>query len=201
MSGGGGEDDADDPSCAAIAKDRLRIVSHFPGRLRVRAETFRVLPEVGEEVAQRVGEERGVTSAAMSPVTGSLLVTYDPRELQLPRLIHLLVRVGGLHGIEVDPANDWQHKDEDGARVRAFFGQINDAVRSATSGKVDMKVAVPGTLAGTGLVMLLAGRRRIPEWYDLMFWAFVTFSNMNPKQASSASPRGEGDERDDRAAR
>lgn len=182
----GVNDDADDPPSESVAKDRLRIVSHFPGRLRVRAETFRVLPEVAEEVAQRVGEEHGVSSAAMSPVTGSLLVTYDPRELQLPRLIHLLVRVGGLHGIEVDAANDWQHKDEDGVRVRAFFGQINDAVRAATSGTLDMKVAVPGTLAGTGLLMFLAGRRRVPEWYDLLFWAFVTFSNLNPRPGSEA---------------
>jgi hypothetical protein len=167
---------------SAPPQDRLRLVSHFPGRLRVRAETFRVLPEVGAEVAQRVAEEPGVTGTSASPVTGSLLVTYDPRELQLPRLIHLLVRVGGLHGIEVDPANDWKHAPEDGDRVRAAFAKVNDALRAATSGKLDMKVAVPGALAGTGLLVFLTRRRRVPEWYDLMFWAFVTFSNLNPRR-------------------
>jgi len=178
--------DASSIGATAPPQDRLRIVSHFPGRLRVRAETFRVLPEVGEEVAHRVAEEHGVTSATASPVTGSLLVLYEPRELQLPRLIHLLVRAGGLHGIEVDAANDWQHAPEDGAKVRAAFAKVNDALRAATSGTIDMKVAVPGTLAGTGLLMFLAGRRRIPEWYDLLFWAFVTFSNLNPRQAANA---------------
>jgi hypothetical protein len=176
---------------AAPPQDRLRLVSHFPGRLRVRAETFRVLPEVGEEVAERVAQEPGVTSASVSPVTGSLLVTYDPCALQLPRLIHLLVRVGGLHGIEVDPANDWKHAPEDGERVRAAFAKVNDAIRAATSGKLDMKVGIPGTLAGTGLLMFLAGRRRVPEWYDLLFWAFVTFSNLNPRQ--QARDEGHGD--------
>jgi hypothetical protein len=166
---------------SAPPQDKLRIVSHFPGRLRVRAETFRVLPEIGEEVAQRVAQEEGVTSATASPVTGSLLVLYEPRELQLPRLIHLLVRAGGLYGIEVDAANDWKHEPEDGAKVRAAFAKVNDAVRAATSGTIDMKVALPGTLAGTGLLMFLAGRRRVPEWYDLIFWAFVTFSNLNPR--------------------
>ncbi len=178
--------------------DRLRIVSHFPGRLRVRAETFRVLPEVGAEVAQRIAEEHGVTGASMSPVTGSLLVSYDPREIQLPRLVHLLVQIGGLQGIELDPTNDWQHAPDDGARVRAFFGQINDVVRSATNRKVNMRVAVPGMLAGTGLAMLLAGSRRVPEWYDLMFWALGTFTTLNPTPEDAVAPR---DDDRDRTAR
>lgn len=181
----------------AAPKDRLRIVSHFPGRLRVRAETFRVMPEVATEVAERVAAEPGVTSAAASPVTGSLLVTYDPRALQLPRLIHMLVRTGGLYGIEVDAANDWENRD-DGTRVREAFAKVNDVVRAATTGKIDMKVALPGTLAGTGIAMLLAGRRRVPEWYDLIFWAFVTFHNLNPRKSDAVSPARDADD-DDRA--
>jgi hypothetical protein len=196
-----GADDVD--ALTRPAQDRLRIVSHYPGRLRVRAETFRVLPEVGAEVAQRIAEERGVTSAHASRVTGSLLVTYDPRELQLPRLIHMLVRIGGLHGIEVDAANDWQHRVDDGTRVREVFAKVNDTVRAVTSGTIDMKVAVPGTLAGTGLLMFLAGRRRVPEWYDLLFWAFVTFSNLNPRPGETVSPKtgGGGEDDGERAAR
>ena len=184
---------------SAVPRDALRLVSHFPGRLRVRAETFRVLPEVGEEVAQRVAEEPGVLEARSSPVTGSLLVLYDPRELQLPRLIHLLIRVGGLHGLAVDPANDWMTRPEGGTRVRAAFAKMNDAVRAATTGKVDMRVALPGALASSGILMFLAGRRRVPEWYDLIFWAFVTFSNMNPRQGE-AVPQGGGDDHDAKLA-
>ena len=40
------------------ARDELRIVSHFPGRLRVRAETFRVLPEVAERCLNHTEENR-----------------------------------------------------------------------------------------------------------------------------------------------
>src|SRR5262249_12499114 len=82
--------------------DRLRFVSHFPGRLRVRATTFRVLPDVADGVAQRLREEPGVSSVEVARVTGSILVHYDPRVVEMPRLAQLLVRLGGLHGLEVD---------------------------------------------------------------------------------------------------
>jgi hypothetical protein len=35
--------------------------------------------------------------------------------------------------------------------------------------------------------MLFAGRRLVPAWYDLLFWSFVTFVNLNPPQ--QAAPR------------
>ena len=167
------------------ARDELRIVSHFPGRLRVRAETFRVLPEVADEVTTRLGEEPGVVEVKSSRVTGSLLVTYDPRALQLPRLVQVLVRIAGLHGLEIDARHD-PNAPEDGARVRQALGLLNRALVGKSGGRVDLKVAVPGTLGSLGVAMLLGGRRRVPEWYDLIFWSFVTFRNLNARQGGIA---------------
>ncbi len=175
-------------------RDHLRLVSHFPGRLRVRAETFRALPGAAEEVAARIAEEPGVTEVKTSPVTGSLLVLYEPRVLQLPRLVQALVRAGGLRGIEVDAREDWSRQPSHGARVREVVGQWNRVVQKVTDGKVDMRAAVPGSLAATGLAMLLAGRRRVPEWYDMIFWAYVTFSNLNPPGAGRHAEDGPHDD-------
>ena len=90
----------------APIRDRLRLVSHFPGRLRVRAEMFRVMPEVADEVVARLRQEPAVTGTETSPITGSLLVLYDPGALQLPRLVQLIVRTGRLGGLEVDASED-----------------------------------------------------------------------------------------------
>jgi hypothetical protein len=170
----------------SVVRDRLRLVSHFPGRLRVRAETFRVLPEVADEVAKQIAEEPGVREVKTSSVTGSMLVTYEPRELQLPRLVQLLVSAGGLRGIEVDAAADWSKAPAQGTRVREVMGALNDALKDASRGKVDMRVAVPGALVAGGVALLLAGRRLMPAWYDMFFWAFVTFSNLNPRSGDDA---------------
>jgi hypothetical protein len=159
--------------------------------LRVRAETFRVLPEVADEVAARVGAEPGVSDVKTGRLTGSLLIVYEPRQLQLPRLVQILVRVGGLRGIEVDSSAEWATQPTHGTRVRESLGALNQSLRKKTSGAVDLRAALPGTLAATGAAMFLAGRRRIPEWYDLIFWAFVTFSNLN--RPDERVPGSDGD--------
>jgi hypothetical protein len=189
---------------AKPVQDRLRIVSHFPGRLRVRASTFRVLPEVGEEVAERVAQERGVSSAELSPVTGSLLVTYEPRELQLPRLIALIIRIGGLHGLELDVDNAWMNEPDGGEKIRDALGKWNDTLKELSQGKIDLKTTVPAGLTAIGLLRLIGGAARWPEWYDFVFYGFVTFMNVNPRRgdavARGTDRDGGGDEDDGKHA-
>jgi hypothetical protein len=154
----------------------LRIVSHFPGRLRVRAERFRE-SAFGAEVAERVRAEGGVESAAVSSRTGSLLVEYRAREVQLPRLVEAILRIAGLDGISADRAPLGAPQ---GAALRDAVHRWNEQLVDASRGRVDARTAVPGTLASLGVLTLLFGSRRLPEWYDLLFWSFVTFVNLNP---------------------
>ncbi len=166
-----------------MAGGRLRIVSHFPGRLRVRAEAFRDAA-FGAAIAGGLAEEDGVLSASATALTGSLLVTYDAHKLQLPWLVQLIARVADLDGLEAD--HDGTIQTLDGAAMRATFDRWNAAMQRASRGRLDARTAVPGTLAGLGVLKLLFGRVRVPEWYDLLFWSFVTFVNLNPPAAASA---------------
>lgn len=163
----------------SAASDRLRVVAHVPGRLRVRAETFRVLPEVAAEVVTAVVEEPGVSSAHASAVTGSILIIYDPRETQLLRLLRRVIQVSGVHGVEVDQ-RDLEGIERPGARIRGLAASIDERVRSAAGGKIDLRVGLPGGLALLGLGKLVFGKARLPEWYDFVFWSLATFSNFNP---------------------
>ena len=172
-------------------RDRLSVVAHFPGRLRVRADTFRVLPEVAAEVVAKIGAEPGVASASASSVTGSLLILYDPHETQLLRLLRAIIVQSGLHGIEVDERAIFDAVTP-GQRVRRVAGDLDARVRRATGGNLDVRVGVPSGLALLGIGKLLAGNWRTPEWYDLLFWSFVTFSNLNPP-SHAATPDAPGD--------
>jgi Heavy metal associated domain 2 len=163
----------------APVRDRLRLVSHFPGRLRVRAEMFRVMPEIADEVAMRLREEPAVTGAETSRVTGSLLVTYDPDAMQLPRLVQLIVRTGRLGGLEVDASGDWTQREPPGERVRLAMERLNAHLREVSGGRLDGRVAVPGALLAGGLALLFRAPV-VPNWWDLTFWAYSTFHNMNP---------------------
>jgi hypothetical protein len=172
-------------------RDRLRLVSHFPGRLRVRAEMFRVMPDVADEVVARLRQEPAVTGVQASRLTGSLLVTYDPTALQLPRLVQLIVRTGRLAGLEVDVTEDWKMREPPGERARRTIGNLNEKMRAATGGRIDGRVAVPAALLLGGMALL---RRAplMPNWWDLTFWAYSTFHNMNPPRPTPAPESTDG---------
>lgn len=172
---------------------RLEVVSHYPGRLRVRARVFRVLPGVAQGVAAHLNEDPAVISVETSRITGSIVIAYDPLRLELTRLVARLVRIAGLHGIRTDACEGTLTRPPQGARLRQRIASCNEALRKLTTDAIDLRTAVPGTFAAGGLAILLFGRRRTPEWYDLMFWGFVTFVNLN--SAGSATGRMSHDRR------
>jgi hypothetical protein len=160
--------------------DSLRIVHHFPGRLRARAATLRTTPAVARSVGERLDELDGVTHHRVAAFTGSLVVEYDAHRVQLPEVIRTILDAGGFDGVEVDARDHDLPRPPPGKRVRAVLGRLDRHVHTMTRGDADLRTAVPGTLAGLALVALVFGRRQLPAWYDLAFWSFVTFANLNP---------------------
>jgi hypothetical protein len=136
-------------------------------------------------VAEDLAGYEGVLDAHAAPVTGSVLVRYEPQKIELPRLVALIIRIGGLHGLALDVPEDLDAKPTPGASVRRAAAAVDRRVRGATAGKMDLRAALPAALAGTGIAMLFAGRRRVPAWYDLLFWSFVTFVNLNPPETAA----------------
>jgi len=67
-------------------------------------------------------------------------------------------------------------------------------MREATGGRFDGRVAVPAALLVGGLGLLLRAPI-VPNWWDLTFWAYTTFHNMNPHPPRPAA-RDASDDRD-----
>jgi hypothetical protein len=126
-----------------------------------------------------------------SEVTGSLLILYDPRTTQLLRLLRRLIQTSGVHGVEVDE-QDFDRASRPGDRLRRRLGEVDERVRHASRGMADLRVGIPSGLAALGVGKLLFGRMRIPEWYDLLFWSFVTFANLNPPAPHNPGLEGSG---------
>jgi hypothetical protein len=56
------------------------IVSYCPGRIRLRFKELKD-PALAELVSRRIREVPGITLAEIKPLTGSLLVEFDPELL------------------------------------------------------------------------------------------------------------------------
>ena len=89
----------------AEAEDRapafpINLVHHIPGRLRFRSAALKGAPRAGEIAPARLSRIKGVTSVAANPITGSLLVEYDPATLAPTRVIDALSNHGYIAAAE-----------------------------------------------------------------------------------------------------
>lgn len=158
--------------------DHLQIVSHFPGRLRVRADKFRA-KGVAAEAAERIRAEPGVTSVAASELTGGLLILYDPALIPLDRLLPAVLAAGELAGVAL--AVDEPPAGPPGRRLRQAFRRVDDQARQAMKGRLDVRTTIPALCMIAGLARFAAGNRVLPRWYEMTFWSFITFINFNPR--------------------
>lgn len=65
-----------------------------PGRLRVRTPLFKGDERKASEAKAMIESIHGVHSTSVNPVTGSLVIHYDPRVVEAETLTSLLTRFG-----------------------------------------------------------------------------------------------------------
>jgi hypothetical protein len=166
--------------------DKLQLVSHFPGRFRVRARKFREQPKLAETVAQRVSGEPGVLSASASALTGSILVIYDPRTVQVDAVVDALLSASGLSSVVAD-AEECASGTPLAGRILKTFLSADTSVFRAANGQLDLRTMVPGALLCGGVATLLLKSFVQPQWFDLVFWSYVTFNNLNLARRGASS--------------
>ena len=171
------------------APDTLHLASHVPGRLRVRAEKL-CAEGAAAPIAERLRAEQGVHSIVHSAVTGSLLVLYDPQQIQLDRLLPVVLEASGLRSVVVDAVP--RRAGAPGGRLRAVLRNADARACQAANGRFDIRTAVPAVLLLGGFARFARGPRLIPKWYEMLLWSFVTFVNLNPLEhpAENHADRG-----------
>jgi hypothetical protein len=179
----------------------------IPGRIRVKVTRVKDNPALANELQRQLAQMRIVQQAAANPLTGSVLVTYDPHlleSLNSSDLVdaHMLesmrefLALAELLGIRPEggdtlPLEDWFRAHSNGANpaaattaagaVQAFFGTLNTKVAQASRGWSDLKILLPLVLFFLGVrSMLLAEKVPFPAWYDYFWFAFGTFMALHP---------------------
>jgi hypothetical protein len=84
---------------AATAGDRpaafeFALAHHVPGRLRLRSPALKGNASASEQARHQLAQIRGVRATSANPVTGSVLLEYDPSVLSAGKVIDLLAAQG-----------------------------------------------------------------------------------------------------------
>jgi len=175
----------------------LQVVHAIPGRLRVRIPALRGRRDEVAAVAFALAQYPGVVEVRCHPFTGSFLVLYDERHLPVERLIEGLRDATGAREV-VRPGELLPLPDRDGPAppsavgraVARLFHDLNADLLRATGGGVDLGVLMSAALVTLGGAEVVATRRLPPPpWFNLAWWSFQSFMNVE-----GAALRKEGEE-------
>jgi hypothetical protein len=155
------------------------VVEHtLPGRLRLRLPRDADL----ERLIEALGDRPGVTAVTASPLTGGLLVRFDPERADAEGLLDVVVGDGAL-----------ERQAPDGgppppatlpAAVSSAVAALDAGVKSATRSNVGLATLVP-----LGFVLWAAGeigrgRTRPLAWTSALWYAHAVFRDYNRKTPS-----------------
>jgi hypothetical protein len=156
----------------------------IPGRVRLRFPALKGEPGLSHEVERQLSALPVVRRVEVNPVTGSVLVLYDPADsaaiAQLGRLM-----IPGLDLDAMPRPDDSAGPNGDGsaapAEALAEFGRrLNEKFEAASGHAVDLKFLVPPSLVVGGLLRLIASKKvPSPAWYDFLWFAFGTYFTLN----------------------
>src|SRR5919109_2264942 len=95
----------------------IKVVHAIPGRVRVKIAQLRDNPEFAREIRERLSGVRGIRRIEANPLTGSLLVLYDPGELtSLESLLALSETIRPLFpGLDMAQIEEWLGRSGNGS--------------------------------------------------------------------------------------
>ena len=175
------------------------IVSHTPGRMRVRLHHEQRDPAALAEIGRGLSGQAGVASVSTDARTGSVLVNYDRQALSKAMLIDMLYDVGvvarDLLGAEEVPEDLGREQVDRGVAphstgatgVLDAVTDLDHKISELTGGKVDLKLLVP---AGLGLLALRQialnglGLAQVPG-YVLLWYTFDSFYKLHQRRTAA----------------
>lgn len=171
-----------------------QVTHHVPGRIRVKICAGKGNRELLEQIRQAIFPLPGVTEVEVNPITGSVLVHYDPNAHS--DFHHQLVHRGesldlfSLLPPEVAEINQLASAIEREAVLLAAHSEtaraivdgaakLNEACKRATANVVDLKVLLPLGLA-VYTVLKLEIDAATPLWLTLAMFSFSSFVTLHP---------------------
>jgi hypothetical protein len=162
------------------------------GRVRLQIRAIKGEPALCREVEKQLAPLKVIRHVEVNPVTGSVLVMYDPADaVAIAEVGRMMIPGLDLVGMSSSDGG----ADADGSLADAvanFVRHTNEKVGAAT-GDVDLRFLVPVSLFFGGIVRLIASKKLItPAWYDFLWFAFGTYFTLNrgvaPEEPAPTSP-------------
>jgi hypothetical protein len=193
-----------EPDGAPLPPERLTLVHHHPGRLRVRADAFREVapgrdgghpqtpgaeaeavsgqaarePTPFERVRAALDAEPGITEITHNARTGSVLIEYQPGLTDSEGILALIAEAAGLEM----PSDDELPPKKPALVAIDAAREVNELVADLTGQQLDMRSLVPLGMVALGAYSFVYGKDRLPRWDNLLYWSYNIFSQLHRRE-------------------
>jgi hypothetical protein len=160
------------------------VVHHIAGRMRIRVPHAKGHPRLLSDLRDLLMSLNYVREVDTSSLTGSLLVHYAPEAFDA-----LQDFLGRAPGLSVAAAQ-MTGAGGDGQPRQAIFTllkELDDSLKSATEGQLDLRLLVPLSALTVGL-FALRKTMSTPLWLTMMVFAFNSFLSLNPPSRTNTHP-------------
>ena len=168
-----------------------RVVSHAPGRVRVRLRPDHRDAETLTRAEQHLGEQPGVATVTTNVRTGSLLLSFDHVGVSKADLFGMLYDAGivarDLLDAEEIPEDLGAERQEHSTTATGLMDALTDLdtrLSRLTGGRIDIKLLVPvgmGILAARQIATVGLGLGQVPG-YVLLWYAFDSFYKLHQRR-------------------
>jgi hypothetical protein len=166
----------------------VRLAHASPGRIRLKVDDIKNDPDKARGIQAKLRTVPGILSADASPLTGSLLLTYDEPASGSMELPFAVAQALGISLNDLNPEDLRRLMSHDGNGQKAAgsiseglestFKDMNAAVRRASG--VDLRELLPFALAILGIRSFLASEKTVPPaWHEYLWFAFSTYFILN----------------------
>ncbi|NJL33348.1 MAG: heavy-metal-associated domain-containing protein [Chloroflexaceae bacterium] len=152
------------------ATHNVQVVHLLPGRIRIKADHVKGNRALADAMQRNLKAIQGIHRVNVNPVTGSVLIIYDPALLtgSWDSLLEVAGAVGLLSSnnrLSREQVEHWLHVLRSGEisqapatvadNIQTLFGSLNTRVTRATGNSGDLKDLVPLALFFLGVRSLL----------------------------------------------
>jgi hypothetical protein len=165
---------------------KLRLVHFHPGYLRIQADAF-IHPAddspvlIGAKTAAETAS--GFRSWSLKPKTGSVVVQYDPGEIEADDLLKEIAKGAGLRGVVTPGSRKMTREELVGGFLNGVQG-VNQAVSHLTGDRADLRELTPLALAAASVAALILNKNRglLPFWGSSLYHSYRVFMQWHKKE-------------------
>lgn len=153
----------------------IHLIHSLPGRIRFKLEGIKGKADQAREIEARLAAVHGIHSVQASYLTGSVVAKYDPAVLESLDLHFAIAKAMGIapSDLNAEYLAKWYARETDEAQF--------PAVESVQK----WRIFLPLALCFLGIRGLLVTDKLIfPQWYDYFWFAFGTYTTLNPSETS-----------------